>query len=236
METAKKRHQKRHSHQNQTVGHEVIEHLIVQQPKQLVSKLVLNSLFGAIYSDLKISSLFALICTFHSLDILLAQAAAQAAADLTAMSIMSPNGTKPKKKAFDAQKIYAAAAADLSGSSIQFRVRGSQEGDDWIAPVEEVDQEEVLRKELAKAQKKLRKQQQLQEWMREKEEKAMLQQKEAEDVRLAQQKDEQDREKKRKAREKKLKRKINGYHDQIKTEAEKIQELMDMGIDPESLF
>lgn len=35
---------------------------------------------------------------------------------------------------------------------------------------------------------------------------------------------------------KKLKRKINGYHDQIKTEAEKIQELMDMGIDPESLF
>merc|ERR1711916_242790 len=117
-------------------------------------------------------------------------AAAQAAADLTAMSAMSPNGTKPRKKAFDAQKIYAAAAADLSGSSIHFRVRGSQEGEDWIAPVEEVDQEEVLRKELAKAQKKLRKQQQLQEWMREKEEKAMLQQKEAEDVRLAKQKEE----------------------------------------------
>merc|ERR1711916_209924 len=114
-----------------------------------------------------------------------AQAAAQAAADLTAMSAMSPNGTKPRKKAFDAQKIYAAAAADLSGSSIHFRVRGSQEGEDLIAPVEEVDQEEVLRKELAKAQKK------------------------------------------RKAREKTLKRKINGYHDQIKTEAEKIQELMD---------
>ena len=50
-------------------------------------------------------------------------------------------------------------------------------GNDWIAPVEEVDQEEVLRKELVKAQKKLKKQQQLQEWMREKEEKAMLVQK-----------------------------------------------------------
>ena len=59
---------------------------------------------------------------------------------------------------------------------------------------------------------------------------------EAEDVRIAQQKEENERERKRKAREKKLKRKINGYHDQIKTEAEKIQELMDMGIDPESLF
>ena len=179
---------------------------------------------------------FILFWYFSFAFLILAQAAAQAAADLTAMSIMSPNGTKPRKKAFDAQKIYAAAAADLSGSSIQFRVRGSQEGDDWIAPVEEVDQEEVLRKELAKAQKKLRKQQQLQEWMREKEEKAMLQQKEAEDIRLAQHKEEQEREKKRKAREKKLKRKINGYHDQIKTEAEKIQELMDMGIDPASLF
>lgn len=76
------------------------------------------------------------------------------------MSTLSPTkgGTnhRPKKKAFDAQKIYAAAMEDLSGSSIQFRVRGSQEGNDWIAPVEEVDQEEVLRKELVKAQKKIK--------------------------------------------------------------------------------
>ena len=121
----------------------------------------------------------------------LAQAAAQAAAEISAMSAVSPKG--PKKKAFDAQKIYAAAAADLSGSSIQFRVRGSQEGDSWIAPVDEVDEEEVLRKELVKAQKKLKKQQQLQEWMKEKEEKAMLVQKEAEDVRLAAQKEEMEK-------------------------------------------
>ena len=100
----------------------------------------------------------------------------------------------------------------------------------------QVEEEEQLKRELIKTQKKLRKQQQLQDWMKEKEEKALLAQKAEEDERKSAIKEEQEKERKRKIREKKLKRKINGYHDQIKTEAEKIQELMDMGIDPESLF
>jgi hypothetical protein len=47
---------------------------------------------------------------------------------------------------------------------------------------------------------------------------------------------EQEKERKRIARVKKLKKKINGYRDEIKTEAERIQELINIGIDPESLL
>merc|ERR1711916_8817 len=167
-----------------------------------------------------------------------AHTAAISVANGAQYSQRSPRGHAPisRKKAFDAQRIYAAAAADLSGSNVEFRVRGSQDGDSWIAPVSEVEEEEQLKRELIKTQKKLRKQQQLQDWMKEKEEKALLAQKAEDDERKSAIKEEQEKERKRKIREKKLKRKINGYHDQIKTEAEKIQELMDMGIDPESLF
>ena len=82
--------------------------------------------------SLILNGLLIIIIFCSSLSLFLAQAASQAAADITAMSTLSPTkgGTnhRPKKKAFDAQKIYAAAMEDLSGSSIQFRVRGSQEG------------------------------------------------------------------------------------------------------------
>lgn len=44
------------------------------------------------------------------------------------------------------------------------------------------------------------------------------------------------KEQKRKDRAKKLKKKLVEYQDQIKTEAEQIQELIDLGIDPESLI
>jgi hypothetical protein len=45
-----------------------------------------------------------------------------------------------------------------------------------------------------------------------------------------------EKERKRQLRVKKIKKKLDGYHEQIKSEAEKIQELINMGIDPESLF
>ena len=44
------------------------------------------------------------------------------------------------------------------------------------------------------------------------------------------------RDQKRKERAKKLKKKIIEYQEQIKTEAEQIQELVDLGIDPSSLY
>ena len=125
---------------------------------------------------------------------------------------------------------------ESSPSQVAFRVRGSQESSEWIEPPTEEDEEEKLRKELVNAQKKLKKQQQLQEWMKIKEEKAAAAQKAEEEERSAMQQAEAEKEKKRLARVKKIKRKINGYHEQIKTEAEKIQELMEMGIDPNSLF
>ena len=66
--------------------------------------------------------------------------------------------------------------------------------------------------------------------------KQLLAQQAEEEERRQQQQTEQEKEKKRVARVKKLKKKINGYKDQIKTEAERIQELIDIGIDPESLL
>ena len=69
-----------------------------------------------------------------------AHTAAISVANGAQYSQRSARGHAPasRKKAFDAQRIYAAAAADLSGSNVEFRVRGSQDGDSWIAPVSEV--------------------------------------------------------------------------------------------------
>ena len=57
-----------------------------------------------------------------------------------------------------------------------------------------------------------------------------------EEERKTMQEAEEEKEKKRLARVKQIKKKLNGYRDQIKTEAEKIQELLDIGIDPTSLL
>ena len=81
----------------------------------------------------------------------------------------------------------------------------------------------------------MRKQEQLQEWLRIKEERAVVaQQQLQEEARRAQEID-NEKEKKRQARAKKQKKKLVGYQNEIKYENQKIQELLSYGIDPESL-
>jgi len=150
-------------------------------------------------------------------------------------SEQSPRSPTATKKSFDPNRIYEAAGLSNSTTSVQYRVRGSSEQSNWIAAVD-VDEEEMLRKELIKAQKKLKKQQQLQEWLKEKEDRASNAQHLEEEERKAMQQAEVEKEKKRLARVKQIKKKLNGYHDQIKSDAEKIQELLDIGIDPSSLI
>jgi hypothetical protein len=147
----------------------------------------------------------------------------------------SPRNASASKKSFDASRIYEAAGLSNSTTTVPYRVRGSIEQSEWVAPLE-IDEEEILKKELLKAQKKLKKQQQLQEWLKEKEDRAMNAQLHEEEERKTMQEAEEEKEKKRLARVKQIKKKLNGYRDQIKTEAEKIQELLDIGIDPTSLL
>jgi hypothetical protein len=101
---------------------------------------------------------------------------------------------------------------------------------------DEEEEEAQLRKELAKAQKKLKKQQQLQEWIREKENRALAAQASEDQVKRAQEQEELQKERKRKEYAKKQKEKLQGYKHKITQEAQKIQELVDLGIDPNSLF
>ena len=100
----------------------------------------------------------------------------------------------------------------------------------------EEEEEAMLRKELAKAQKKLKKQQQLQEWLREKENRAMAVQAQEEEAKQLQEQEEAMKERKRKDYARKQKERLQGYKSKISQEAQKIQELVDLGISPESLF
>ena len=77
---------------------------------------------------------------------------------------------------------------------------------------------------------------QLQEWIREKEERAMVQVKAEEEERRAMQEAEAMKEQRRKEYARKQKMKIQGYQERIKSEAEQIQELIALGIDPQSLM
>ena len=94
----------------------------------------------------------------------------------------------------------------------------------------------TAKKELAKAQKKLKKQQQLQEWIREKENRALTAQAKEEEAKKAAEAEEAAKEKKRREYARKQKEKLQGYKSKIKVEAEKISELVELGIDPSSLF
>jgi hypothetical protein len=82
----------------------------------------------------------------------------------------------------------------------------------------------------------LKKQQQLQNWIREKENRALSAQQTAENERKAMEQADEEREKKRREYANKQKQKLRGYKLRISNEAAKIQELKDLGIDPESLF
>ncbi len=121
------------------------------------------------------------------------------------------------------------------------RVRGSTDStnSDWVdttSQPNEVDEEAALQRELKKAKKKLQKQQQLQDWLREKESRAMEAQQAEEQERRAAQEAEQAKEIKRREYVRKQKEKLTGYKSMIKQEANQIQELVDLGIDPSSLF
>ena len=100
----------------------------------------------------------------------------------------------------------------------------------------EEEEEAMLRKELVRAQKKLKKQQQLQEWMRQKENRAMAVQAQEEEAKKVQEQEEAVKEKKRKDYARKQKERLQGYKTKISQEAEKIQQLVDLGISPDSLF
>jgi len=133
------------------------------------------------------------------------------------------------------------ASARGAGPPVTFRVRGSGDfsggvgGQGWAAPPTEEDEERALQREMKKAKKRLKKQQQLQEWMAEKEQKALAAQRAAEQARLAAQEDNFAREQRRRDRARKQKEKLAGYQARIKTEAEQINELVELGIDPASL-
>lgn len=105
----------------------------------------------------------------------------------------------------------------------------------WIQPLATEATEELLRKELKKAKKKLKKQQKMEEWQREKDAKAESEAKAKEEERLAVLREEKERERRRRAHVEKQKQKLTEYQNKVKFEAEKIQDLKKLGIDPTSL-
>jgi len=125
--------------------------------------------------------------------------------------------------------INNAAAGDLRSST------DSLGG--WVGPQEaEQQEEERLRKELKQAKKRQKQQLKMQEWLREKEEKAEREAKQQEEEKRAMQEAEELREQRRKEYARKQKEKLNSYQKNFKSEAGKLQELVDLGIDPELLF
>lgn len=140
------------------------------------------------------------------------------------------------------QSYEAAVNQPISNMNLSYRMRGSGSSniDNQTAWVEsesiEEREEELLQRELKAAKKRLKKQQQLQEWMREKELKLQNAASEEEEERRAMREAEQLKEAKRKERAAKQKQKLAEYEAKIKSEADAIQELKALGIDPESLY
>lgn len=151
------------------------------------------------------------------------------------LNIANPLQYSPTKSEPNLDPAQAAAFA----TGVSFRVREQKKGDfqgGWVAPPTEEEEEARLQRELKKSKKKLKKQMQLQEWIREKEERAMVQVKAEEEERRAMQEAEAMKEQRRKEYARKQKMKIQGYQERIKSEAEQIQELIALGIDPQSLM
>jgi len=151
------------------------------------------------------------------------------------LNLANPLQYSPTKSETNMDPAQAAAFA----TGVSFRVREQKKGEfqgGWMAPPTEEEEEARLQRELKKSKKKLKKQMQLQEWIREKEERTMTQVKAEEEERRAMQEAEAMREQKRKEYARKQKLKIQGYQERIKSEAEQIQELIALGIDPTSLM
>lgn len=109
-------------------------------------------------------------------------------------------------------------------------------GGGWVINAEDEEQEEErLKKELKAAKKKAKKEQKLRDWQQEKEQRAMQEARQLEEEKKAMKDAEILREEKRKEYASKQKGKLNNYQQKIKEEAEKIQELLNLGIDPNSL-
>lgn len=96
-------------------------------------------------------------------------------------------------------------------------------------------EEEIMAREYKEAKARQKKKDKLAQWMKEKEERAKAEQRQQEEERKAMLDAEREREAKRKEYVQKQKAKLNNYHDKVKQESEKIQELINLGIDPKSL-
>lgn len=95
--------------------------------------------------------------------------------------------------------------------------------------------EELMRQEYKRAKARQRKKEQLEKWHREKEERQLAELQQQEEEKKALQEAEREREQKRREYVQKQKARLNNYQDKVKGEAEKIQELLNLGIDPKSL-
>jgi hypothetical protein len=96
-------------------------------------------------------------------------------------------------------------------------------------------EEEIMAREYKEAKARQKKKDKLAQWMKEKEERAKAEQRQQDEERKAMLDAEREREAKRKEYVQKQKAKLNNYHDKVKQESEKIQELINLGIDPKSL-
>ena len=96
-------------------------------------------------------------------------------------------------------------------------------------------EEEMMAREYKEAKARQKKKDKLAQWMKEKEERAKAEQRQQDEERKAMLDAEREREAKRKEYVQKQKAKLNNYHDKVKQESEKIQELINLGIDPKSL-
>mmetsp|Transcript_9614 Transcript_9614/g.14470 ORF Transcript_9614/g.14470 Transcript_9614/m.14470 type:complete len:762 (-) Transcript_9614:127-2412(-) len=148
-------------------------------------------------------------------------------------------------KRSDAVNISKSSLPSINSSQppsggVAYRVRGASSNSPnesaWIAPPTKEEEEEQIRASLAKAKKKINKNMKIQEWLKDKEARAAALQQQEEQERMAMEEAENEKERKRRARAMRQKKKLSGYYQRVKDEAEKIQEYKDLGIDPANLI
>ena len=114
---------------------------------------------------------------------------------------------------------------------------GEGSDDGWLnTSFDEEDQERLLQRELLKQKKQLKKRQDLQEWAQTKQLRQSASYRLEDEERRQLEEAAFARDLKRAERAKKQKQKIDEYRSTIRSEAEKIDELVRLGIDPCSLL
>ncbi len=123
----------------------------------------------------------------------------------------------------------------MSNNGLLSAGEGSDDG--WLnTSLDEEDEERLLQRELLKQKKKLKKRQDLQEWSQTKQLRQSASYRLEDEERRQLDEAAFARELKRAERAKKQKLKIDEYRSNIRSEAEKIDELVRLGIDPVSLL